>query len=501
VLLGLDVGTTGVKALLLDPHGRVCGAAIEGYPLRTPRPGWAEQDPHDWWTAARASIREVLAGTGVAASAVAAVGLTGQMHGLVPLDARGQVIRPAILWNDQRTSEECRWITELVGTDRVLQLTGNPVLTGFTAPKIIWMRTHEPEQTARIGHVLLPKDFIRHRLTGELATDVSDASGTSLFDVRCRTWSDDMLDALDIPRSWLPRVTESPVVGGRISSDAAAATGLAAGTPVVAGAGDQAAQAVGTGIVRAGTISVTLGTSGVVFAHLDAPDVDPQGRTHTFCHAVPGRWHVMGVMLSAGGSLRWLRDNVCLDAWDRDGIDPYDAMTAEAATIPPTAEGLVFLPYLTGERTPHADPHARGAFVGLTIRHGRGHLIRAVMEGVAMGLRDSLEILQSMTVASHQIRVSGGGARSPLWRQILADVFGCDLATVTVTEGAAYGAALLAGVGAGVFASVEEACDRTIGILDRTVPVPDHVALYERMYARYRGLYPALRGVMAERVN
>lgn len=496
MLLGLDIGTTGAKAILIDAKGNVRATATTGYPLRTPRPGWTEQDPEDWWNAARASIRSVLSTSGSPPFPIAAVGLTGQMHGLVPLDGHGRVIRPAILWNDQRTADECAWITERIGAARVLEVTGNPVLTGFTAPKIVWMRRHELEHLARLAHVLLPKDYVRYRLTGEFATDVADASGTSLFDVRRRTWSQLMLDALEIPRSWLPRVLESPEVSGAVTSRAATDTGLPPGTPVVAGAGDQAAQAVGTGIVRPGTISVTLGTSGVVFAHLDSVQVDPQGRTHTFCHAVPGRWHVMGVMLSAGGSLRWLRDSLHPDARFRDNLDPYEAMADEAAAVAPGSEGLLFLPYLTGERTPHADPYARGAFVGLTIRHTRGHLIRAVMEGVAMGLRDSLEILRTMNVACTEIRVSGGGARSPVWRQILADVFGQDLVTVNATEGAAYGAALLAGVGSGVFGSVEEACDRTVGIHGRTAPEPDHVRVYDTMFTHYRALYPALQHVM-----
>lgn len=496
MLLGLDIGTTGAKALLIDEHGNVRATATTGYPLYTPRPGWTEQDPQTWWDAAVSSIREVLARSGMDGRGIAAVGLAGQMHGLVPLDGHGRVIRPAILWNDQRTADECAWITERVGAARVLEVTGNPVLTGFTAPKIVWMRRHEREHFARLAHILLPKDYVRYRLTDEFATDVADASGTSLFDVRRRTWSQQMLDALEIPRSWLPRVLESPEVSGAVTSRAATDTGLRAGTPVVAGAGDQAAQAVGTGIVRPGAISVTLGTSGVVFAHLDSVQVDPQGRTHTFCHAVPGRWHVMGVMLSAGGSLLWLRDSFHLDAWFRDDLDPYDAMADEAAAVAPGSEGLLFLPYLTGERTPHADPYARGAFVGLTIRHTRGHLIRAVMEGVAMGLRDSLEILRTMSVTRLQIRASGGGARSPLWRQILADVFGQELVTVTATEGAAYGAALLAGVESGVFRSVEEACDQTVSIHGRTAPEPDHVRVYDTMYPYYRALYPALRHVM-----
>jgi xylulokinase len=492
-LLGIDVGTTGAKAVLVEPGGGVLAVATTEYPLLTPRPGWTEQDPAAWWDACVASIHTVLERSGTKGHDVAAVGLTGQMHGLVALDGAGCVLRPAILWNDQRTAEECAWITEHLGAGRVLELTGNPVLTGFTAPKILWLRRREPEVYARTAHVLLPKDYVRYRLTGEMATDVSDASGTSLFDVRGRSWSAEMLEALEIPTAWLPRVVESSSVTGAVTAEAAAATGLAAGTPVVGGAGDQAAQAVGTGIVREGLVSATIGTSGVVFAHTDAFASGAVGRLHVFCHAIPGRWHIMGVMLSAGGSLRWLRDSLRHDAWRREGSDPYDLMAAEAAAVPSGAEGLIFLPYLTGERTPHADPLARGAFVGLTLRHGRGHLIRAVMEGVAMGLRDSLEIVRNVGLPVTQVRVSGGGARSPLWRQILADVFGTDVVTVTATEGAAYGAALLAGVGACVYPSVEAACDATIAVMERAAPTGDSAATYESLYRVYRMLYPSLR--------
>jgi xylulokinase len=490
--LGIDVGTTGAKAVLVDVQGRVLASATHDYPLLVPRPGWTEQEPHAWWEATVRSIRDVLRAQDVE---VDGVGLTGQMHGLVALDARGEVLRPAILWNDQRTAEEAAWVTEQVGPERVLQLTCNPVLTGFTAPKIVWVRRHEPEVYSRITHVLLPKDYVRYRLVGALATDVADASGTSLFDVRGRRWSDEILAALEIPRSWLPDVFESPEVVGQVSKEAAGLVGLRAGVPVVAGAGDQAAQAVGTGIVRSGLASVTIGTSGVVFAHLDAVQVDPLGRTHTFCHAVPGKWHVMGVMLAAGGSLRWLRDGLAVADWHLPGVDPYDRMTEEAAEVPAGSEGLLFLPYLSGERTPHADPFARGAFVGLTLRHRRAHLVRSVLEGVALGLRDSLEILRAMGLAPTQIRASGGGARSALWRQILADVFGTELVTVDVTEGAAYGAALLAAVGVGAFPSVEAACDRVVRIADHARPGPSRER-YEELYRVYVELYPRLQDAM-----
>jgi xylulokinase len=496
LLLGIDVGTTGAKTILINAEGRVLASATTKYPLLMPQPGWTEQDPEAWWNATTTSVRRVLENARISSSEVTGIGLTGQMHGLVPLDKAGQVLRPAILWNDQRTVDECAWITERVGAARVLQLTGNPVLSGFTAPKIIWMRRHEPDLYRQITHILLPKDFVRYRLTGEFVIDVTDASGTSLFDVSRRAWSTEMLHALDIPEQWLPRVAESPEVVGTVSRDAAAAWGLPAGLPVVAGAGDQAAQAVGTGIVRQGVVSVTIGTSGVVFGHLDAVQANPGGRLHLFCHAVPGRWHVMGVMLSAGGSLRWLRDSIRHESWFRGNRDPYDVMSEEAATVPVGAEGLIFLPYLTGERTPHADPHARGAFIGLTVRHQPPHLIRAVMEGVAMGLRDSLELIRAIGLPVAEIRASGGGARSLLWRQILADLFRADVATVSTTEGAAFGAALLAGVGCDVFAGVERACDATIAVTDRATPEPKRMQIYERVYEVYRDLYPAMRPAM-----
>lgn len=492
MFLGIDVGTTGAKAVLVDGEGRVVTSSTHPYPLLVPRPGWTEQDPNAWWDAAVQSIRDVLAAN---RGSVDAVGLTGQMHGLVALDGKGEVLRPAILWNDQRTAEEAEWIARQVGLQRVLELTCNPVLTGFTAPKILWVRRHEPHVYSRIAHLVLPKDCVRYRLTGDLTSDVSDASGTSLFDVRRRRWSEEMLAALEIPRSWLPDVFECPEVVGRVSREAARVTGLPAGVPVVAGAGDQAAQAVGTGIVRGGLVSVTIGTSGVVFAHLDEVHVDPLGRTHTFCHAVPGRWHVMGVMLAAGGSLRWLRDALSVSDWHSPGGDPYDRMTGEAAEVPPGSDGLLFLPYLSGERTPHADPFARGAFVGLGLGHRRAHLVRSVLEGVAFGLRDCLEILRRMGLTPVQVRVSGGGARSALWRRILADVFGLELATVEVAEGAAYGAALLAGVGVRAFPTVEAACDRTVRVTGHTAPGPDQER-YQELYRVYVELYARLRDPM-----
>lgn len=499
-LLGIDVSTTATKALLIDERGAVVAVASTEYPFETPRPLWSEQDPALFWDGTVRSVRAVLAGSGVAPADIAGIGLTGQMHGLCALDAAGAPLRPCILWNDQRTADQCAEITRRVGPARVLQLTGNPVLTGFTAPKILWMAQHEPELYARIAHVLLPKDYVRYQLTGEFFGEVSDASGTSLFDVGGRRWSDEMLAALDIPRAWLPEVTESPVASARVNAAAAAVTGLRPGTPVIGGGGDQAAQAVGTGIVQEGVISATVGTSGVVFAQSDAYRVEPAGRLHAFCHAVPGRWHLMGVMLSAAGSFRWFRDALGqherLQA-EQTGRDAYDILTAEAAQAPAGSEGLLFLPYLTGERTPHADPHARGAFVGLTVRHSKAHLTRAVLEGVGYGLRDSLELMRGLGLTTTQVRASGGGARSALWRQILADIFNAEIVTVNVTEGAAFGAALLAGVGAGVYRSVADACAQTVRVTGSTVPGPA-AEVYAAYYPRYRALYPLLAGEFAE---
>jgi len=495
-LLGIDVGTTGSKVLLLDEKGTVLSSDLTEYPLNTPRPLWSEQDPSAWWVATARSIRRVLAGANVAPREIAGVGLTGQMHGLVLLDAHGSVLRPAILWNDQRTGTECDEITRMIGPERLLALTGNPVLPGFTAPKILWVQKNEPQVYSRIAKFLLPKDYIRYRLTNALAGDVSDASGTSLFDVSGRRWSDEMVKALEIPVGWLAEITESPVASTQVSATAARETGLLEGTPVVGGAGDQAAQAVGTGIVREGIVSVTTGTSGVVFAASDTYRVEPQGRLHAFCHAVPGKWHLMGVMLSAGGSFRWYRDtlgDVERQTAERLGRDPYDLLTEAAAAVPAGCEGLLFLPYLTGERTPYPNPNARGVFFGLTLRHTKAHMTRAVLEGVTFGLRDSLELMRSLNLTIREVRGSGGGARSPLWRQIMADIFGCGITTVNATEGAAYGAALLAGAGTGVYHSVEDACRQVIKPSGSTAP-GKQAETYQPYYREYRHLYASLAG-------
>jgi xylulokinase len=484
--LGIDASTTATKALLMNADGKVLGVASTEYTYETPQPLWAEQHPDLWWQATVAGIRQVLAQTQVDPADVQGVGLTGQMHGLVLLDAAGEVLRPAILWNDQRTGAQCDEIRRRLGKARLIQLTGNDALTGFTAPKILWVREQEPEVYAQAAHVLLPKDYVRYRLTGGFATDKAGAAGTLLLDVKARDWSPEVLDALDIPSEWLPKTHEGPEVTGHISVEAAEATGLKAGTPVVGGGGDQSAQAVGVGAVEPGIVALTLGTSGVVFASTGEPFVEPEGRLHAFCHAVPGRWHLMGVMLSAAGSLRWYRDTLAL------GVD-FDALLAPATDVPPGSEGLLFLPYLTGERTPHPDPLARGAFVGLTVRHTQAHLTRAVLEGVAFGLRDSFELIKSVGLAEiRQVRVSGGGARSALWRQILADVLNVELVTVNTTEGAAYGAALLAATGAGVYPDVESACATVIRLTGSTMPGAASV-VYQELYPVYRELYPALR--------
>ncbi|MFN2226918.1 MAG: xylulokinase [Anaerolineae bacterium] len=485
-LLGIDTSTTATKALLMRADGEVMAVASSGYGYETPRPLWTEQHPGLWWQATMASIHQVLARAGVDPAGIKGVGLTGQMHGLVLLDEAGEVLRPAILWNDQRTAEECDQIRAKLGKDRLIQITGNDALTGFTAPKILWVKNHEPEIFARVRQILLPKDYVRFRLTGQYATDKAGGAGTILFDLRQRDWSPEVVAALGIDPAWLPPTFEGTAVTGQITDEVAGATGLRAGTPVVGGGGDQAAGAVGTGAVVEGIVSLSLGTSGVVFATADQPIVEPQGRLHAFCHAVPGKWHLMGVMLSAAGSLRWYRDTLA------PGVE-FETLLAPAAEVTPGREGLLFLPYLTGERCPHPDPLARGAFVGLTVRHNQAHLTRALLEGVAFGLRDSFSLMNEAGLADvHQVRVSGGGARSPLWRQILADVLGAELVTVNTTEGAAYGAALLAATGAGLFDDVASACAAAVRVTGSTAPGAAG-GVYREAYALYRDLYPALR--------
>jgi len=484
-VLGIDASTTATKAVLIAESGAVRGIGVSEYGFSVPRPLWSEQEPRLWWDGAVAAIRSVLDSTGVAGEDVAAIGLTGQMHGAVLLDRAGSVLRPAILWNDQRTGAECDAIRRAVGPERLISITGNDALTGFTAPKLVWVRDHEPDVWQRIAHVLLPKDYVRLRLTGEYALDKADGAGTLLFDLAARDWSAEVLAALEIDPAWMPPTWEGPEVTGLVTGEAAAATGLRPGTPVVAGGGDQAANAVGVGAVAAGTVALSLGTSGVVFATTNRPLFEPRGRVHAFCHAVPGRWHMMSVMLSAAGSLRWFRDALA------PGMEFAD-LVAPAAEVPAGSDGLWFLPYLTGERSPHADPLARGAFVGLTLAHDRRHLTRAVLEGVAFGLRDGLDLMIGAGMpAPDQIRASGGGTASPLWRQILADVLGAEIATVNTSEGAAYGAGLLAAVGAAWYPSVEAACDALVSATSAAAPGPD-AARYAEAHAVYRDLYPAL---------
>ena len=472
-VIGIDVGTTGVKTIAISPDGEVIAKAEQGYPLSTPRPGWSEQDPEDWWRATQVTL-EAVAAAGV--KDVRGIGLSGQMHGLVCLDDHDRVLRPAMLWNDQRTGAECAEIEARIGLERLIQLTGNRALTGFTAPKILWLRRHEPDVYSRISRILLPKDYVRLRLTGEHAIDVADASGTLLFDVAHRRWSEDVTAALEIPRSWLPQAMESPQISGR----------TAQGVVVAAGAGDQAAAALGVGVDRPGPLSVVLGTSGVVFAALPAFAAEPQARVHVFCHAVPGAWHAMGVMLSAAGSLQWFRDTLAAGVRFAD----LDAGAAEWA---PGSDGLIFLPYLAGERTPHADPDARGAFVGLSLRHDRAAMVRAVMEGVAYGLRDSLELLNDLGVRAVAGRASGGGARSRLWLSIVASALGLPLELTAVEEGSAFGAALLGGVAGGVFGDVHEAVHACVRVREIIEPDASWQEAYAGGYRRFRELYPALR--------
>ena len=488
-LLGVDVSTTATKALLIDDRGDVVAVHATEYAFDTPRPLWSEQDPPLWWYGAVQSIRHVLSASGLAPEAITGIGLTGQMHGLVLLTEDGGVLRPAILWNDQRTGAQCDEIRTRVGKENLIRVTGNDALTGFTAPKILWVRENEPNIYARVRHILLPKDYLRYHLTGRTATDKAGASGTLLMDLSRRDWSPEILAALGISADYLPPTHEGPEITGELTS---VDTGLKAGTPVVAGGGDQAAQAVGVGAVSEGIVALTLGTSGVVFATANKPFYEREGRLHAFCHAVPGRWHLMGVMLSAAGSLRWYRDTLA------PGVS-FDDLLAPAAQVAPGSEGLLFLPYLTGERTPHPDPLARGAFVGLTVRHTQAHMTRSVLEGVAFGLRDSFELMKQVGLSAiRQVRISGGGARSPLWRQILADVLNTELVTVNTTEGAAYGAALLAGVGTGIWPDVDTACNAVITVTGSTKPNPDAAQRYEAAYAQYRELYPALKPVFGE---
>ncbi|HEX2742209.1 MAG TPA: xylulokinase [Rubrobacter sp.] len=483
VLIGLDVGTGGARAVAVDESGSVVAEASSAYPLQSPRPGWTEQDPDDWWRGAREALGKV-----AAEEEVAGIGLTGQMHGSVFLDSSDEVIRPALLWNDQRTYRQCDEITRIVGEERLISIAGNPALTGFQAPKIVWLRDEEPANFGQVASVLLPKDYVRLQLTGEYATDASDAAGTLLLDVRARDWSREILDALEIPHEWMPEVYEGPENTGTLREEVAEQLGLPAGIPVAAGGGDNAAAAVGTGIVGPGLVSSSVGTSGVLFAHASEFDPDPSGRLHAFCHAVPGAYHLMGVTLSAGGSLSWWRETLGGD---------YDELVEAASEVPPGAEGLLFLPYLSGERTPHLDPKARGAFFGLTSRHGVAHMTRAVMEGVIFSLRDSLEIMRELEVPVEDVRATGGGARSALWRRLQADIYGTPVRRTVADEGPAYGAALLAGVAAGAYSDVDEATSVVKMREEITEPERERAKVYEEHYEVYRSLYPATSQAMS----
>jgi xylulokinase len=493
-LLGIDIGTGGTRAVLLDGDGRVVSSATAGHPpFASPHPGWAEQNPDDWWSAVCSAVPECLARGNTPPREISGIALTGQMHGLVLLDRGGNVLRPSIIWCDQRTEAECREITEKIGAARLIELTANPALTNFTLPKIWWVQKNEPQIWARANAILLPKDYIRLRLSGSRTTDVADASGTLLFDVANRRWSQAMMEASRLDSDLLPRVLESCEISGHVSDEGARATGLRAGIPVIAGAGDQAAGAVGMGIVRAGTVSVTIGTSGVVFAATAGSVRDPAGRIHTFCHAVPQRWHVMGVTQAAGYSLRWFRDQ--FGVVGDPAQDAYARLMTEASAASAGADGLLWAPYLMGERTPHLDPNARGALVGISATHTRAHVVRAILEGVAFSLRDTLTIFAQLKIPVESIRLGGGGARGALWRQIQADVYGIPVGLLEAEEGAAYGAALLAGVGVGNWTSVENAADAAVRVLQRIEPDTRNVALMNRQYDAYRKLYPALRDI------
>ena len=495
-LIGVDLGTSGTKTVLFSSSGQPIASKTIEYPLYQPQNGWAEQEPKDWWNAACGSMKAVISESGINPKDIKGIGISGQMHGLVMLDKSGNVLRRSIIWCDQRTAAECDEITAKVGASRLIELTANPALTGFTASKILWVRNHEPEAYEKCAHILLPKDYVRYMLTGEFATEVSDASGMQLLDVPNRCWSDEVLSKLGIDKSLLAKVYESPEITGKVSAQASELCGVPAGTPVVGGAGDNAAAAVGTGTVQDGIAFTTLGTSGVVFAHTDKLSIDPKGRVHTFCCAVPGSWHVMGVTQAAGLSLKWFRDNFCdAEMVAAKGMkkDPYYLMDKQAENIPIGAERLLYLPYLMGERTPHLDPNCRGAFIGLSAMHTRQHMLRAVMEGVVYSQRDSVEVLRGMGVKINDMLACGGGGTSPLWRQMLADVYGCPVKTVVSKEGPALGVAILAAVGTGIYKSVQEACKEVIKTNPAQNPIEANSKEYEKFYKMYTELYPALK--------
>jgi xylulokinase len=487
--LGMDVGTGGTRAVIVDETGKLMGAASSAHaPFRAEHPGWAEQDPEDWWRAAKDAIEGAFAAVPAPREPIAALALTGQMHGAVMLDETGQVLRPSLIWCDTRTQPECDWLTEKIGRERLIELTCNPALPNFTLTKLLWVKNHQPEIFAKIRHVMCPKDYVRYRLTGEFAIDVQEASGTLLLDVTHRRWSREVAAAAGIDESWLPRVFESPEICARISEEAAALTGLKAGTPVAAGAGDQGAGAVGMGILQPGSVSATIGTSGVVFAATAQPTKDAHGRLHTFCHAVPGLWHVMGVTQSAGLSLSWLKETFFAG-------QSYDALNAQAEKVPAGCEGLLWAPYLLGERTPHLDPEIRAAFAGISATHGAGHFVRAVLEGVAYSLKDSFTLFAELGIPVSDVRLGGGGARGELWRSIQAGIYGLAVEVLAAEEGGAFGCALMAGVAAGHWANLDEACAQAIAVAQRIEPKPADLTAYEAGYAHWRKLYPALRSL------
>ena len=495
-LIGIDIGTSATKTVLFDQDGNVISSASQEYPLYQPQNGWAEQAPEDWYRATINTLKQVISDSGVSSQDIKGIGLSGQMHGLVMLDQNNDVIRPSIIWCDQRTSKECEEITQKVGKDRLIEITANPALTGFTASKILWVRNNEPENYEKCKHILLPKDYVRFKLTGEYATEVSDASGMQLLDIPGRCWSDEILEKLDIDKSLLAKVYESPEVTGYITEDIEKLTGLKAGTIVVGGAGDNAAAAVGTGVVKNGKAFTTIGTSGVVFAHCSDITIDPKGRVHTFCCAVPGCWHVMGVTQAAGLSLKWFKDNLCEDYVEKaneQGVDPYYLMDKDAEAVAVGSNKLLYLPYLMGERTPHLDPDCRGVFFGLSAIHTKKEMIRAVMEGVAFSLKDCNEILAQMGINVDKMMACGGGGTSKLWRQMLSDMYDCEVVTSQSKEGPALGVAILAGVGAGLYKSVEEACDKIITIDKTTTPTKENTQLYNEYHKVYKNVYSSLK--------
>ncbi|GFP27644.1 xylulokinase [Candidatus Hakubella thermalkaliphila] len=495
-LLGIDLGTTSVKAILIDENGKTFGLGSEEYPLLIPRAGWAEQDPEKWWEVVKRVVGTVVGRSGVNGKAISGIGLSGQMHGLVLVDKNGNALRPCIVWADQRSAPQCRWLAERLGRQVLIQNLGNPTNTGFTAPKLLWVKQNENANYKKVCKILLPKDYIRFKLTGTFATDFTDASATLLFDVKRRQWSSQVLSILGVPGAFMPGIVESSQISGEVSKPAARELGISPGTPVIGGAGDQEASMVGNGVVVPGIALSAVGTGGQLTAATSDFVVDPQLRIHTLCHAVPESWHVMGAVQSAGLSLRWFRDNLAQPerlVGKLSKVDPYVLLSEEAKYIPPGSGGLLFLPYLVGERSPHMDPYARGAFIGLTIQHTKPHMVRALMEGVIFAMKDCLEIFRELGIEIKQVRVTGGGAKSSIWRQIQADIYGIEISATNVSEGSAFGAALLAGVGAGMFRDIHEACDATVSVLETVSPIREHVEIYEEMYDIYRSLYPALR--------